>query len=105
METKERTKPVTGNGAHMSNGVDTHSATIIEVSPSGKTVTVQRDSVKPKEGSASYSNEWEMTPNPEGATYEFTLRKNGLYVQAGDTMRGGTVLHLSGRREYYCYEF
>jgi hypothetical protein len=105
METKERTKPVVGNGAHISNGVDTHSVTIIEVSPSGKTVTVQRDAVKPKEGSASYSNEWEMTPNTNGATYDFTLRKNGHYVQAGDSMNFGSILHLSGRREYYSYEF
>jgi hypothetical protein len=105
MNTMERTKPVVGNGAHMSNGVDTHSMTIIMVSESGKTVITQRDSVKPVEGSSSYSNEWEMTPNPNGATYEFSLRKNGLYVQAGDSMNFGSVLHISGRREYYSYEF
>jgi len=105
METMERTKPVVGNGAHINNGVDTHSVTIIEVSESGKSVIVQRDSVKPKEGSSSYSNEWEMTPNPNGATYEFSLRKNGYYVQAGEGMKFGDILHLSGRREYYSYEF
>jgi len=99
------TKPVVGNGAHISNGVDTHSVTIIEVSESGKSVIVQRDTVKPKEGSASYSNEWEMTSNPNGATYEFSLRKNGLYIQTGEAMNFGSTLHLSGRREYYSYEF
>jgi hypothetical protein len=105
METKERTKPVVGNGAHINNGVDTHSVTIIEVSESGKSVIVQRDSVKPKAGSASYSNEWEMTPDPNGATYEFSLRKNGFYIQTGEAMNFGSTLHLSGRREYYSYEF
>lgn len=105
METIERTKPVVGNGAHVSNGVDTHSMTIIMVSESGKTVIAQRDSVKPKEGAKPYSNEWEMTPNTNGATYDFTLRKNGHYVQAGDSMNFGSILHLSGRREYYSYEF
>ena len=105
MNTIERTKPVVGNGAHISNGVDTHSVTIIEVSESGKSVIVQRDSVKPKEGSSSYSNEWEMTPNPNGATYEFSLRKNGFYIQTGEAMNFGSTLHLSGRREYYSYEF
>ena len=105
METIERTKPVVGNGAHISNGVDTHSVTIVEVSKSGKFVIVQRDTVKPKEGSSSYSNEWDMTPNPNGATYEFTLRKNGHYVHTGEGMKFGSVLHISGRREYYCYEF
>lgn len=105
MEAKERTKPEVGNGAHTNNGVDCSSMTIIEVSPNGKTVVAQRDNKKSVEGSSSYSNEWELTPNPEGAIYTFTLRKNGYFVAEGEPMREGTVLHTSGRYEYYSYEF
>jgi hypothetical protein len=105
METLTRTQPVVGNGAHVSNGVDTHSVTIVSVSANGKTVVVQRDDVKPAEGAKPYSNDWEMTPNPNNPTEDFTLRKNGHYIQAGEPMNFGSVLHLSGRRYYHCYEF
>jgi hypothetical protein len=105
MNTYEITKPVAGNGAHTNNGVDCNSMTIIEVSPNGKTVVAQRDNKKPVAGAGNYSNQWELTPNPEGAIYTFTLRKNGYFVAEGEPMREGTVLHTSGRREYYSYEF
>jgi hypothetical protein len=105
METKEKTKPVVGNGAHVSNGVDTHSVTIVFVSENGKKVIVQRDDVKPAEGAKPYSNDWEITPNPNNPTAFFTLRKNGRYCQVGDSMDSWAVLHLSGRRYYHCYEF
>jgi hypothetical protein len=99
------TKPVVGNGAHISNGVDTHSVTIIFVSENGKKVIVQRDDVKPAEGAKPYSNEWEITPNPNNPTACFTLRKNGRFCQIGDTMDTWAFLRLSGRRYYYSYEF
>lgn len=105
MNTYEITKPVVGNGAHTNNGVDCNSMTIIEVSPNGKTVVAQRDNKKPAQGAKPYSNQWELTPNPEGVIETFTLRKNGYFVAEGESMREGTVLHTSGRREYYCYEF
>lgn len=104
METKERMKPVVGDGAHVSNGVDTHSVTIIDVSENGKRVIVQRDDVKPAEDAKPYSNDWEITPNPNNPTACFTLRKNGRFVQIGDSMNSWTVL-LSGRYYYHCYEF
>jgi hypothetical protein len=105
METLTRTQPVVGNGAHISNGVDTHSVTISSVSANGKTVVVQRDDVKPAEGAKPYSNDWEITPNPNNPTTCFTLRKNGRWVQVGDSLDSWAVLHLSGRRYYYSYEF
>lgn len=100
-----QTKPRVGNGAHINNGVDCHSVTIVEVWNDGKNVTVQRDFVKPSVGAAPYSNNWDMKPNENGALYYFTLRKNGRYVAEGAAMNSGSVLHLSGRYEYYSYEF
>ena len=81
------------------------SVTIVFVSENGKKVIVQRDDAKPAEGAKPYSNEWEITPNPNNPTACFTLRKNGQYYQIGDTMNSWTVLRLSGRRYYHCYEF
>lgn len=96
-------KPEINMGATVSYGVDSHAMTIVEVSLNGKTVIVQRDSVKATGG--SYSNQWITTPNPQGATMEFTLRKNDRYVLAGDSAKSGTTLHVGARHEYYSYEF
>ena len=98
-------KPAIGEGATVSYLVDSHAMTIVAVSNNGKTVTAQRDSVKPAAGAAAYSNLWETKPDPTGATMVFTLRQNGKYVQQGEPMRTGTKLHIGSRREYYCYEF
>jgi len=100
-----QTKPRVGNGAHINNGLDCHSVTIVEVSDCGMFVTVQRDFVSPTFGAAPYSNKWDMKPNESGALYYFTLRKNGYYVTEGLSQDEGSVLHLSGRYEYYSYEF
>lgn len=102
-------KPAIGEGATVSYCADSHSMTVIAVSDNGKTVTVQRDSVKRMEPSyaegSAYSNLWHLTPNPEGAKYVFTLRQNGKYVAQGEPMRSGTKLHIGSRHEYYSYEF
>jgi tricorn protease-like protein len=98
-------KPIVGEGASVSNGVDVHSMTIISVSENGKTVTAQRDSAKILSGSAPYSNLWEITPSDNGYICEFTLRKNGRFVLQGESAKNGNSLQLGGRREYYSYEF
>jgi hypothetical protein len=96
-------KPEIGMGATVSYAADSHAMTIIEVSQNGKTVIVQRDSAKAT--GESMSNTWITTPNPQGATQEFTLRQNGRYVAAGESMKNGTKLHIGSRHEYYSYEF
>ena len=103
-------KPAIGEGATVSYCADSHAMTIIAVSDNGKTVTVQRDSVKPADHAnihrgANYNNIWVTTPNPAGATMVFTLRQNGKYVAQGESMRSGTKLHIGSRHEYYSYEF
>lgn len=98
-------KPVIGMGATVSYSADSHAMTIIAVSGNGKTVVAQRDTATPKPGSSSMSNEWVTTPNSQGATQVFTLRQNGKWVAQGESMRGGTKLHIGARHEYYCYEF
>ena len=98
-------KPTIGDGATVSYCADSHAMTIIAVSDNGKTVIAQRDTATAKPGSASMSNEWVTTPNPQGSTEVFTLRQNGNWVIKGEPMRGGTKLHIGSRHEYYCYEF
>ena len=47
-------KPEIGMGATVSYAADSHAMTIIAVSQNGKTVTVQRDSVKPADHANIY---------------------------------------------------
>jgi len=97
--------PEVGTGATIVYAADSHAATVVAVSDNGKTVTVQRDSVRPTPGAAAYSNLWETKPDPAGAMTTFTLRRNGRYVQQGQSMKHGLVAMIGTRREYYSYEF
>ncbi len=103
-------KPAIGEGATVNYCADSHAMTVIAVSNNGKTVTVQRDSVKPAPDQidycgANYSNRWVTAPDPTGAVMVFTLRQNGEYIEQGSPMRSGTKLHIGSRYEYYSYEF
>lgn len=97
-DTETRTFTV-GDGATMCYWSDRRAATVVAVSPSGRQVTVQADrAVRTDKNGQSECQTYEYHRNPEGAVYTFTLRKNGRYVRAGDSMRGTTLAH--GRHEY-----
>jgi hypothetical protein len=53
----------------------------------------------------SESQEYEYSPNPEGATYTFTKRKNGRWVQKGCAMGKGTKVSVGVRRAWYDFSF
>jgi hypothetical protein len=98
-------KPVVGEGATVSYVADSYPQTIIEVSKDLKTVIVQEDKGVSAPNARPYSNEWVITRDTNGLIREFTLRKNGRYVQKGDSIKGGLKLTLGIRRKYYAYEF
>ena len=100
---KTMIKPEIGMGAFVSYHADTNAMTIVAVSENGKTVVAQRDTAVAT--GAPMSNQWIITPNPQGETMTFTLRANGQYVLQGDSMRNGLKLYVGERHEYYCYEF
>lgn len=99
-------EPQVGQGATVLYWSDRHAGTIIEVSKNKKRVVVQRDKAKRVDANGmSDAQTYEFTPDPEGQTWVFSLRKNGRWAQVGETMSGGLRLGIGYRSEYYDYTF
>lgn len=97
--------PTVGLGATVNFYSDRHAATVIAVSPSGKTVTVQDDkSIRADKRGMSDNQDYFYIPNENGQISVFTLRSNGRYVVQGSKMNG-TSLTLGSRHEYYDFSF
>jgi len=94
--------PDVGDGVTMAGWTDRHAATVIKRTP--KTVTVQRDKATRSDSNGmSDSQSYTYERDPEGATYRFSLRKNGTWRKVGDSDKGMRM--VAGRREYYDYSF
>ncbi|SKT55468.1 Uncharacterised protein [Mycobacteroides abscessus subsp. massiliense] len=99
-------EPAVGTGATIVMWSDRHAATVVEVSESGKTVRVQQDrATRTDNYGMSDAQSYTYTPNPQAAVQTFTLRKTGRWVRRGETEKGGTVLLIGQRDEYYDYSF
>jgi hypothetical protein len=72
--------PTVGMGATIFMWSDRHAATVIAVSPSGKTVWLTEDTVTSWEN--SYGKTFESNPN--GRTFVARLTKNGTWKSAGN---------------------
>lgn len=105
--TATQQKPIqVGDGATLCYWSDRHAGTIIAVSPSGKRISVQRDiATRVDSNGMSGNQEYTFLPNPASHIYEFTMRKNGYFVQVGEDMKNGTICHTTGRYEYYDFSF
>ena len=96
---KPQTVPRVGEGVTYSIGTDRYPATIIAVSKSGKTITIQDDKSNVISGSTQDgSAEWRFEENPDGRVQRATLRADGRYRLSG-WKRGGNV-SLGGRSCY-----
>ena len=107
-ESAKPPEPVIGMGATLCYYSDRHAATVIEVGQKNrvKYVVVRQDTARRTDTNGqSESQTYQYEPNPDGAEYKFTLRKNGRYVQAGSSMKNGTGLLLGVREEYYDFGF
>lgn len=97
-------KPVVGMGATYLGHSDRHPYTVISVSKSGKTITVQADNAKRIDNNGmSESQTYEYTPNPEGAIRTCRLSKDGNWRMSGGDYR--PVIMLGRREEYYDYSY
>jgi hypothetical protein len=106
MSNATTTIPEVGMGATIILWSDRLACTIVEVSKSGKRLTVRRDKTTRIDGNGmSDSQKYEYEPDPQGSERTFSLRSNGRWVQEGETMRGGTNLAVGVRREYYDFSF
>ena len=65
-------------------------------------IDVQRDDAcLTNEGGIYGQQKWEFSPNPKGPIDTFVLRKNGKWVQKGQSMKNGTVCVPGYRDAYY----
>jgi hypothetical protein len=92
--------PVVGMGAFQPAGSDRYPFTIIAIK-SDREITLQSDSYKRIDDNGPYTENqiYEYTPNPEGATYVATKRKNGRWVLKGESING--TKFILGERSYY----
>ena len=96
-------EPFVGMGCTTLMYTDRHAATVIEVK--GKTITVQEDTAtRADKNGMSDAQSYEYTRNENGRILKFTKRKDGRWIQKGDS-KNGLGLLLGVRREYFDFSF
>ena len=101
MANSGQAKPEVGMGCTIFSWTDRHAATIITVSPSGKTVKVQRDIAKRTDTNGmSEVQSYEYSPDPEARVLTFRLTKKGW--RSTDTSGS---LGIGFRKAYHDYSF
>lgn len=101
IEEMNATKPVVGEGATICAYSDRHAATVVRVSPSGKTAWIQRDHAKRVDTNGmSESQEYIFSRNLDAPIEEVRLTKRGWRVKGG-----GDGVSFGHRSEYYDFSF
>jgi hypothetical protein len=102
MMSRQRTPPTpeVGMGATLLSWTDRYPATVVWVSPSGKTLHLQEDNAeRVDDNGMSECQSYRFTPNPAAAVQVARLTAKGWKVVKGKRV-------LLGRREkYYDYSF
>lgn len=90
---------VVGQGCSFGVGNDSYPCTVIDASPSGKTLKTRDAAVKVVSGSGhDGSAVYEFSENPEGAEREWSLRSDGRFWQVGGKH---TLLSTNGYAKRY----
>ena len=98
--------PEVGQGATILYWTDRRAATVIQVSASDRSITVQFDkATRTDDNGMSESQRYSYEADPAAATRVFTKRKNGQWVAKGESLKSGQRLVLGHRRHYYDYSF
>jgi hypothetical protein len=100
---KNEVVPQIGMGATQILWTDRHAYTIVEISPSGKKIIVQRDKAHNTGGHGS--NDWTYERDENGIKCAVTLRKNGKWIAKGESLKHGSRFILNWRNENYDWEF
>lgn len=89
-----------GDGATIYVGSDCYAATVIKVT--ARTIVLQSDNAAPADDYEYYGNQsYNFSPNINGLTDTFTLRKDGrLYMKGTEMGRGGIRCTIGSRRKY-----
>lgn len=98
-----RTVPEVGMGATQVCFSDRHAFTVVEVSKSGKRITVQQDkATRTDKNGMSDCQDYTFEPNPNGSKHTLSLRKNGRWIEVGGSQSDFTY-SIGHRAEYYDY--
>lgn len=98
--TNQTCKIEVGMGATELCYTDRHAYTVIAISDSGKTITVQADTEIRVDGNGdSECQEYRFEPNPEGQIYKLRLTKYRGWAHKN------TRFAIGYRRAYYDYGF
>jgi hypothetical protein len=102
------TTPRVGDPATYVVWTDTHACTVIAVSKDGKRATLQRDvatvtnAEECRKNGQGWPCEYDYSRDPNGETYEVSLRSNGQWKRVGQTMKEpGGYAFFGRRQEYY----
>lgn len=95
-----------GEGATECLWSDRHAGTIVNVVNKGRTVFWQRDKATRTDdlGMTDSGQQYAYESDPTAPVSVFTLRKNGRFIQRGESMHNGRCL-IRGRHEFYDYSF
>jgi hypothetical protein len=94
--------PVVGQGVTICLWSDCEPATIIEVSRSGKRITIQEDKwTRTDNNGMSELQDYDYEPNPDGTIHVASLRKDGTFRLA----KSKTRVSLRGRRKFHDFSF
>jgi hypothetical protein len=91
-----------GMGATICHWSDRTPATVIDMTASGKTITLQADKyTRTDDNGMSEDQSYEYERDPNGTIYRATLRKDGRYRLVGSKEQ----VSLGSRRKYHDYSF
>jgi hypothetical protein len=94
------TLPAVDIGATIHLHTDRYAGTVVAITPSGLTVTVQRDkATRTDTNGQSDSQSWEYECDPKGKLYKFRKTKDGWRSVEGFRATFGT------RSEFYDFSF
>lgn len=94
--------PEIGMGATLMHWSDRSAATIVKISPSGKTIWLTEDTaVRTDKNGMSESQDYAYTPNPDGRRIKAILKPNGTWKVSP----GGGGIALGYRRAYHDFSF
>lgn len=101
-DAKQTKKPSIGMGVTILHYTDRTAGTIIEVSPTGKTIKFQLDKVtRVDKNGMSDSQEYSYEPNPQAEVHTAYLTRHGQWK----VRRQGYGVLLDCRRYYHDYSF
>jgi len=99
---KPEPEPEIGEGATVSVGSDSYPYTIIDISDSGKTITLREDRVERTDRNGmSEIQEYNYFRDPNGKVVKATKRKNGSWK----TTKDNCLVSIGIRRRYYDFSF